>query len=89
MSLSFPISAKISGAGPLTRAGHPRPACRVFNQIRSAGQGPAADEGVRPTNLSDIAHECMRHIVTAKRFVRITGLVEYALVQGIEWLAPA
>jgi hypothetical protein len=54
MPLSFPTSSQDCGAGPLTRAGRPRPAGRVFNQIRMASQGAGRGRGVRPTKLSDI-----------------------------------
>src|SRR5260370_21297377 len=32
-----------------------------FNEIRMAGQGPAADAGVRPTKACGISHVKMRH----------------------------
>ena len=35
-------------AGPLTRAGRPRPACRLFSQIRMAGQGAGRGRGRPP-----------------------------------------
>ena len=66
-SLSLPTSAQDSGAGPLTRAGRPRPACRAFEQIRMAGQGPAADAGVRPTKPSGIG----RFSLPARLFIAL------------------
>src|ERR1700682_3775511 len=52
--LVFPVPRRISGAGPLTRAGRPRPAGRGFKRPEWPARGPAADAGVRPTKLSGI-----------------------------------
>ena len=48
MSLSFLRSGRKSGAGPLTRAGRPRPASCGFNEMRRPGQGASRGRGRPP-----------------------------------------
>src|SRR5271169_5122295 len=67
------------GADPLVRAGPPGPALPQRNQLdlsaSKPARGPAADQGVRPTNLcfsrsgSAAGRECLRHATTPKRVV--------------------
>src|SRR5262245_57166620 len=58
MSLSFPVLGfwDVEWGRPLVCAGRPRPAVLSKDQASAepnwAGQGPAADEGVRPTTFA-------------------------------------
>src|SRR6266699_3311792 len=46
------LSPPLMWGGTLSRAGCPRPAWRIFIEIRRSAGGPTADEGVRPTEFN-------------------------------------